>query len=252
MNHAPTDLELLNDTVAENEPAGTEVGELSVSDVDGGQHAFALVDGDGDDDNTAFAIDGTTLKTAEVFDFETEDTYFIRVRATDSGTPAMWVEEEFTITVNDVNDPPTAVDDSATVAEDSAADAIAVLANDTDADGGPMTIASVVGAGERHGGDHRLAGRHGADLRAGPELLQRPARRDAGHVHLHAQRRLDGDGLGHRHLRRRRAGGGRRHARRCAEDSAATPIDVLANDTDVDGGPMTIASATDPANGTVV
>ena len=36
------------------------------------------------------------------------------------------------------------------------------------------------------------------------------------------------------------------------EDAAATAIDVLANDTDIDGGPMTIASASDPANGTVV
>ncbi len=36
------------------------------------------------------------------------------------------------------------------------------------------------------------------------------------------------------------------------EDDAATPIDVLANDTDVDAGPISIASATDPANGTVV
>ena len=37
-----------------------------------------------------------------------------------------------------------------------------------------------------------------------------------------------------------------------AEDAAATAIDVLANDTDVDGGPKTIASVTQPANGTVV
>ena len=36
------------------------------------------------------------------------------------------------------------------------------------------------------------------------------------------------------------------------EDAAATAIDVLANDTDLDGGPKTIASASDPANGTVV
>ena len=33
------------------------------------------------------------------------------------------------------------------------------------------------------------------------------------------------------------------------EDSAAGAIDVLANDTDSDGGPKTIASASDPANG---
>ena len=36
-----------------------------------------------------------------------------------------------------------------------------------------------------------------------------------------------------------------------AQDSGATSIDVLANDTDPDGGPKTIASASDPAHGTV-
>jgi hypothetical protein len=36
------------------------------------------------------------------------------------------------------------------------------------------------------------------------------------------------------------------------EDASATSVPVLTNDTDVDGGTKTIASATDPANGTVV
>ncbi len=36
------------------------------------------------------------------------------------------------------------------------------------------------------------------------------------------------------------------------EDSGRDPVDVLANDTDPDGGPKTIASVTQPANGTVV
>lgn len=36
-----------------------------------------------------------------------------------------------------------------------------------------------------------------------------------------------------------------------AEDSAATPIDVLANDADVDAGPIAIDTVTQPANGTV-
>ena len=35
------------------------------------------------------------------------------------------------------------------------------------------------------------------------------------------------------------------------EDAAAGAIDVLANDTDSDGGAMAIVSASDPANGTV-
>jgi len=33
------------------------------------------------------------------------------------------------------------------------------------------------------------------------------------------------------------------------EDSAATTIDVLTNDTDVDAGPKTVASVTQPTNG---
>ena len=37
----------------------------------------------------------------------------------------------------------------------------------------------------------------------------------------------------------------------CAEDAGATTVDVLGNDTDIDGGPKTIASVTQPANGTV-
>ena len=37
-----------------------------------------------------------------------------------------------------------------------------------------------------------------------------------------------------------------------AEDSGANTIDVLANDTDVDGGAKTITAVTQPANGTVV
>jgi VCBS repeat-containing protein len=47
------------------------------------------------------------------------------------------------ITVNAVDDPPVAYDDSKTVAEDSGKTTIGVLANDTDVDGGTMQIASV-------------------------------------------------------------------------------------------------------------
>ena len=37
-----------------------------------------------------------------------------------------------------------------------------------------------------------------------------------------------------------------------AEDSGASPVDVLANDTDVDGGPKSVQSITQPANGSAV
>jgi hypothetical protein len=48
-----------------------------------------------------------------------------------------------TVTVNAVDDPPVAVDDIVNVAESALPSMIDVLANDTDIDGGPKTIASV-------------------------------------------------------------------------------------------------------------
>ena len=47
------------------------------------------------------------------------------------------------VTVTCVDDPPTAVDDMATVTEDDPATPIPVLTNDTDTDGGPISVASV-------------------------------------------------------------------------------------------------------------
>ena len=48
-----------------------------------------------------------------------------------------------TYTVTPVDAPPTAVNDTKIVSEDSGANAINVLANDTDSDGGPKSVASV-------------------------------------------------------------------------------------------------------------
>ena len=64
-----------------------------------------------------------------------------------------------------------------------------MLTNDTDVDGGPKSIASVTQPA--NGTVVITGGGTGPDLSAEPELLQRPARHDAEHVHLHAQRRLD-------------------------------------------------------------
>jgi hypothetical protein len=102
VNHAPTDISLSPASVAENEPAGTTVGTLAAADPDSGQaHTFTLVAGAGDADNGAFAITGSTLKTAAVFDFETKSSYSIRVRASDDGSPPLSLERELTVTVID-------------------------------------------------------------------------------------------------------------------------------------------------------
>ena len=56
---------------------------------------------------------------------------------TDSNTSTV------TITINSVNDDPDAVDDEATVAEDSGANTIDVRANDSDVDEDTLTVTAV-------------------------------------------------------------------------------------------------------------
>ena len=79
------------------------------------------------------------------------------------------------VTVTCVDDPPIAVDDAATVAEDAAATAIDVLANDTDADGGPIAIASVTQPA--NGTVVITGGGAGADLPAERRTTATPRRR---------------------------------------------------------------------------
>ncbi|HEX8051739.1 MAG TPA: tandem-95 repeat protein [Thermoleophilaceae bacterium] len=56
--------------------------------------------------------------------------------------PGLTGSDTRTISVTAVDDPPVAVNDSATVLEDAAATSVPVLTNDTDPDGGPKTISS--------------------------------------------------------------------------------------------------------------
>ncbi len=103
----PTDIALSSSTVLENQPIGTTVGALTTTDsTPGDSHVFTLVSGDGDTDNGSFAIDGDALQTAASFNYEVKSSYTLRVRATDLG--GSYFEEQFTITVTDVNDAPVA------------------------------------------------------------------------------------------------------------------------------------------------
>ena len=165
-NRPPTGIALSPTSVAENQPAGTTVGALSAGDPDPGDtHSFALVPGQGSDDNGSFQIVGTTLRTNAVFNYEAKNTYTVRIRATDFGTPAGQIVRAFTITVTDVNDPPTAVDDSATVVEDSGAgesDRAGRTNTDSRRWGDDDLVG--VGSGAWHGGRDRWG--HGFDVSA--------------------------------------------------------------------------------------
>lgn len=84
-NDTPTDIALSNSSVAENSAINTVVGNFSTTDQDAGNtFTYTLVAGAGSTDNASFNINGAQLRTSAIFDFETKNSYTIRVRSTDS------------------------------------------------------------------------------------------------------------------------------------------------------------------------
>ncbi len=97
---APTDILLSSLAVRENEPIGTTVGTLSTVDADiedpyiDDSFTYTIVSGSG------FSIQGTSLKTSQAFDFESQQSATIRIRSTDSS--GFYVEKDFEITIVNV------------------------------------------------------------------------------------------------------------------------------------------------------
>ncbi|WP_300006469.1 cadherin domain-containing protein, partial [Anabaena sp. AL09] len=102
-NKTPTNLTLSTSTIAENQVIGTVVGNLTTTDPDtGNTFTYSLVTGDGATDNSLFTTTGNQLKTNAVFDFETKNSYSIRVKTTDQG--GLSFEKQLNISVTDLND----------------------------------------------------------------------------------------------------------------------------------------------------
>jgi hypothetical protein len=146
----------------------------------------------------------------------------------------------------DTSQAPVAVDDFATIDEDAGATAINVLANDTDPDGGPKMLVEV----------QSPANGQVAILGGGSELTYRPDENycNAGFSPDVFAYSLNGGSNGVVSvtvLCVDDAPTARNDSVTVAQDSGSTTIDVLANDTDLDGGSKSITFATDPANGTV-
>ena len=113
LNNAPTDLDLNNQSVSEEQAIGTVVGTLSSSDPDRYESCtYSLVSGPGDDDNASFSIAGDQLATAAVLDYETKSVCRIRVRVTDAG--GLYYDYRFAISIQneqgDSNDNAIVVD----------------------------------------------------------------------------------------------------------------------------------------------
>jgi ELWxxDGT repeat protein len=108
VNESPTQLGIDSVSLPENRPAGTSVGSFAAEDPDRGQSfTYELVSGLGDTDNSRFAIVDNTLRSAAVFDHESQASHSIRVRVTDQA--GLSFEKQFRILVGDGNDAPSRV-----------------------------------------------------------------------------------------------------------------------------------------------
>jgi len=133
---------LSSNTIDEN-VAGAVIGKLATDEDAADTHTFKV-------DDTRFEVDALgnlKLKAGQSLNYEARNSVVVNVTATDNGSPALSKEQAFTITVNDRNDAPEAQHDTAIeLGEDTTSQALDVLANDTDEDGGPLTITNAIAA----------------------------------------------------------------------------------------------------------
>jgi Ca2+-binding RTX toxin-like protein len=150
VNHAPSDATLTGGSVAENSADGTVVGTVTGADPDAGDTlSYALTN----DAGGRFAIDTATgvvtVADGALLDFESATSHGITVRVTDQG--GLFVDEDFTIAVTNVNEAPTdATMSGGTVAENSANGTAVGTVTGIDPDAGAvLSYALVDSAGGR-------------------------------------------------------------------------------------------------------
>ena len=103
LNEDPTNLSISASTFNENVTAGSAVANLSSTDPDSEDtHTYSLVAGDGDTDNNAFTAEGNKLLITSSPDYETQSSYSIRLRTTDTG--GLTFEKSLTLSVNDIEE----------------------------------------------------------------------------------------------------------------------------------------------------
>ena len=101
-NRAPSDLTLSSTRVSEIAPANTIIGTLSTLDPDtGNTFIYSLVNGTGSTNNSSFSIVNNQLRINNTPDFETQNSYSVRVRTTDQS--GLSYEKSLTINVDNFN-----------------------------------------------------------------------------------------------------------------------------------------------------
>jgi subtilisin family serine protease len=209
---------LANDT----DPAGDGLTVTAVTDP---AHGTATVNPNG----TVHYVPDADYAGPDAFDYTIADS----TPLTDTGSVA--------VTVSPVNDPPFAVDETASTPEGTST-LIDVLANDSDIDGGPLVIASVG------------APSHGTTAIEAGQVRYTPT---AGYTGLDAFDYTVSDGAGGTEIGSVTVAITEVNHPPVANDDAATTaedtsklVDVRANDTDVDGNTLTVTDVGAPGHGT--
>lgn len=100
-NNIPTNITLSNSTINENVAIWSTVWTLSTTDEDSwDSHTYSLVTWIGDDDNISFTIVWSSLRTAEIPDYEIKTSYIVRIQTDDWNG---WTyQKQFTINISNL------------------------------------------------------------------------------------------------------------------------------------------------------
>ncbi|MBN2509445.1 MAG: tandem-95 repeat protein, partial [Spirochaetales bacterium] len=232
VNDAPS---AVNDTAAVEESDTVLVDVLANdADVDGDSLAVESVTTPG---NGTAVIEGTQVRYAPSAGYSGTDSFAYTITDGYGGTASATV----TVTIGPVNDPPTPVNDTASVNEDASV-LVAVMANDTDPENDTLSISSFTQ------GLNGMVSQEGDNLRYAPDENYNGADSFTYTV-------SDGNG-GTANATVSITVNPVNDAPSAVNDassvleSGTVLINVLENDTDVDGDSLAVASVTTPGNGT--
>ncbi|MDO7877403.1 Ig-like domain-containing protein [Hymenobacter sp. ASUV-10] len=254
-NTAPT-INSQTRSVAENSANGTNVGAaITASDADGNTLTYAITAG-----NTggAFAINSATgqltVANSAALNFEATPAYSLTVQVTDNGIPAASASATVNVNVTNVNEAPGAVTDvnaaANTVAENAAnGSTVGITASATDPEGTTLSYSLTNNAG----------GRFAINASTGVVTVANGALLDfeTNTSHSITVQASDGSLTSSQSFtiavtNVNEAPVASNNSFSVNQNSGATVLDVLANDSDPDAGTtLTVTAVTQPANGTV-
>lgn len=147
-NTPPTDITLDPFTIEEGLPIGTLIGKLTAADPDPDEaFTFRFVDGDGSAGNMSFTLNNDAISSAEIFDFEEQNVYNIRIEVRDKAGNTF--QKSLQVQIIDIDEDPafTPAADLVTSLEDGGAFNFSGWATDItdgDANEGAQTLTFII------------------------------------------------------------------------------------------------------------